>query len=113
VELASGLAPKEEDEQLVVARRLERLVAPLAQPAMLGCAMHRAEHRGRAQRGRQLLDVGGVVEVANIKRGVMGNNPHIRRQCRSDQCRVHVHVVNEGVNAGVNAGVDAGCECMV
>ena len=44
VEPHGRLLAKEEDVQLLVARRLERLVAALSQPAVLGGAVHCAEH---------------------------------------------------------------------
>ena len=65
MQLTCGPTFEEEGVQLLIPRRLECLgLAALAQPAVLGGAVHRAEHLSRAQRRRQLLHAGGVVEVA-------------------------------------------------
>ena len=62
--------------QLLVPRRLQRLVAPLAQPAMFGCIVHGAEQEGGAKRGhRRLVAESGVVEPRHVKRGIVcGHN---------------------------------------
>ena len=85
MQLSCRLALEEENVQLLIARRLHCLVATCPQPAVPGGAVHRTEHRGRAQQGGQLLDVGGVVEVANVKRGVVRHHAYTCRKCRSNQ----------------------------
>ena len=62
--------------ELLIPGRLERLVAPLAQPAMFGCVVHGAEQEGGAKRGHgHLVAEGGVVEARHVKGGVVcGHN---------------------------------------
>ena len=62
--------------ELLISGRLERLVAPLAQPAMFGCVVHGAEQEGGAKRGHgHLVAEGGVVEARHVKGGVVcGHN---------------------------------------
>ena len=63
--------------ELLIPGRLERLVAPLAQPAMFGCVVHGAQHVRGAKRGHtfRLVAEGGVVEARHIKGGtVCGHN---------------------------------------
>ena len=64
VKRMSGLPAEEEEEQLLIARRLELFTATVPQLAVPRRVVLRAQHRCRAVQGREPVANGGVVEAA-------------------------------------------------
>ena len=63
VQAPCGCSIEEEAVELLVARRLEALVAARPQPTVLGGRMHGAEHLGRAK-------MGAIAEAVAVRRMV-------------------------------------------
>ena len=85
VQLPRRLATKEEGVELLVAWRLEPLIATCAKPAVACGVVHRAQHVRRQQRrGNAVLDC-CVIEAAHVKGSVMRDDAHVCCQRGSDQ----------------------------
>ena len=69
MQLPRRLAAKQEEVELLVARRLGLLAATLAQPAVARRIVHGAEHGGGTERGREPLASGGEVVILEFVEG--------------------------------------------